>query len=338
MSDKIKWGILAAGNIARKFAGDLEHAKKGEFYAIGSRSLEKAEQFCTDFNGTKAYGSYDELLADPDVDAIYISLPNHMHLEWTTRCAEAGKAILCEKPLTSNAAEAVKLFEACKANNAFMLEAFMYRCHPQTAKLKELLRNSVIGDVRMIQAHFSYNMGLDLDNIRLRNDAAGGAIMDVGCYCVSMTRLVAGAALGLDHPAEPIEFHGVAHIGDESRVDEYATAVLKFDGNILANLTTGSQVSVDGALRIWGTDGHIIVPNPWFPGNECIIEVHRNNEDVEEVKITIDLPLYAIEADIVADEMHGLEASPMTWNDSLGNMKTLDAWRQSVGLVFDLEK
>ena len=144
----------------------------------------------------KRYQGYDALLADPAIDAVYISLPNHLHAEWTIRCAEAGKHILCEKPLTVNYQEAVPVIEAVRKHDVFMMEAFMYRCHPQTARLAELIRSGAIGQVRVIQAHFSYNMHGPQNNIRQQNAAAGGGIMDVGCYTASMSRLIAGAATG----------------------------------------------------------------------------------------------------------------------------------------------
>ncbi|MBV9865419.1 MAG: Gfo/Idh/MocA family oxidoreductase [Abitibacteriaceae bacterium] len=343
MQEKLKWGILGTGNIAKVLARALVPSTTGELIAVGSRTQESADKFAGEFSLSRAYGSYEALLEDTEVQAVYISLPNHLHLEWATRCAERGKHILCEKPLTTNRTEAEAMIEAVRQHDAFMMEAFMYRCHPQTARLAELIRNQEIGEVRVIQAHFSYNMGLKLDNIRLQNEAAGGAIMDVGCYTASMARLVAGAALGQE-VAEPEEVKGVAHIGPESRVDEWATAVLRFPNDILANLTCGSQVSVDSTLRIWGSKGHILVPNPWFPGNDGspgkIIIQRSGQEQPEEISVPADAPLYTLEADIVAQHLaqHQAPSPCMTWNDSLGNMQTLDRWREQVGLVFDRER
>jgi predicted dehydrogenase/aryl-alcohol dehydrogenase-like predicted oxidoreductase len=357
MKTSLSWGILGTGKIARAFARELPHSQTGKLLAVGSRTQESADTFAAEFAIPRAYGSYEALLADPEVEAIYLSLPNHLHALWTIRCAEAGKHILCEKPLTTNYPEAMTLIESVRANDVFMMEAFMYRCHPQTARLAELIRNGVIGKVRLIQAHFSYNMGGPQDNIRQQNTAAGGGIMDVGCYTISMARLIAGAANGQDF-ANPIitsdgysatmALKAFAHIGEESRVDEWAGAVVKFPGDIIAHLSTGIQVRVDSALRIWGSKGHIIVPNPWFPGDERFggdqgarILVHRDGEkEAEEIIVPGGRPLYAIEADTVARYLDDRQAaSPsMTWADSLGNMMALDTWRQEVGLLFDPEK
>ena len=346
MADKLQWGILGTGMIAKAFAKALAKSETGDLLAVGSRNQGVADAFGEDFAVPRRYGSYEELLADSDVRAVYISLPNHLHLEWTVKCGEAGKHVLCEKPLTLNGAEAEEMLRAVEQHDVFLMEAFMYRCHPQTAKLVELLRERTVGDVRLIQAHFGYNLGgrgNPYENIRLRNEVGGGAIMDVGCYTVSMARLVAGAALGQDGPAEPETVDGVAHIGEISRVDEWATAVLRFPGDVLANVSVGNMCSIDSTLRIWGSEGNVQVPNPWFPGRAADTEtilVKRDGKDAEEVRVPSHQGrLYTIEADTVARWIPERQAPApcMTWQDSLGNMRTLDRWRQCVGLTFDPE-
>ena len=343
MSKKRQWGIIGTGNIARKLAAALAESDTGELRAVGSRKQETADAFAREFSLENAYASYDELIADEAVEVIYNSLPNHLHLEWTVKCAEAGKHVLCEKPLTVNATEAGKLIDVIKARDVFMMEAFMYRCHPQTAKLVELIRDKIIGDVRLIQATFAYNMGEALDNIRFQNEAAGGAVMDVGCYCVSMTRLIAGAALGLEGPAEPLAIKGVGHIGQASRVDEWATASLEFGQGILATTTCASNLDLENTLRIWGSQGHIEVPNPWFPGtkpDQSQIIVQTKGKETECISVPGTAGLYTLEVDIVAAHIDQRQAPHpcMNWQDSLGNMAALDAWRASIGLTFDMEK
>ena len=353
----IAWGILGTGFIAGLFASALGPCKTGRLVGVGSRSMESAVKFADQYGAPRRYGSYEALLADPEIDVVYISLPNHLHEEWTIKCAEAGKHILCEKPLATNYEEAAAAIDAVRRHDVFLMEAFMYRCHPQTARLVELVRQGVIGQVRVIQANFSYNMRGLKANIRQQNEAAGGAIMDVGCYCASAARLVAGAAAGQDF-ADPIGVHdglftklavkGFAHIGEETRVDEWATAAIEFPNNIIASLTCGIQVQVDFGLGVWGSEGHIIVPNPWFPseprgggeqGNRVLI--YRDGEKtLKEEMAPGGQNLYTIEADLVAQHLKDRQApSPcMTWADSLGNMKTLDAWRKEIGLVFDNER
>jgi aryl-alcohol dehydrogenase-like predicted oxidoreductase len=222
------------------------------------------------------------------------------------------------------------------------MEAFMYRCHPQTARLVKLLREKAIGDVRVIQATFSFHAGWDEASRLLDNKLGGGGILDVGCYCASMARLVAGVAAGKDF-ADPVEVKGVGHIG-KTGVDEWAAASLLFPGDIVAELATGVQVNQENVVRIYGSDGHIVVPSPWIPSREGgatkIIVQRRGAKEPEEVAVETYEWLYAIEADTVAANIERRQApSPaMTWADSLGNMKTLDMWRESIGVVYEAEK
>ena len=201
---RLRWGILGTGGIARRLAQALASSQTGELCAVGSRTLERAAAFGKEFGAARCYGSYAELVADQGVDAVYISLPNNLHAEWAIRCAWAGKQILCEKPLTGTYPEAMAVIDEVRQAGVFLLEAFMYRCHPQTAKVVELVKSGAIGPVRVIQSSFSFDFGDQPQNIRSQAALSGGGIMDVGCYTLSLARLVAGAALGLEGPAEPI--------------------------------------------------------------------------------------------------------------------------------------
>ena len=343
---EIAWGILGTGGIARKFAAALAVCKTGHLLGVGSRTKETAHKFAAEFGETRHYGSYAELLADPTIDAVYISLPNHLHAEWTMRCAEAGKHILCEKPLAVNHAQAVRVIDSVRRHDVFLMEAFMYRCHPQTARLVQLIRSGAIGEVRIIEARFSYNMHGPQDNIRQQNAVAGGSIMDVGCYVMSMARLLAGAATGKEF-AEPEQIKGCGVIGEKSRIDEWSTATVKFPGGIIANLVCGLQVAVGRELSIWGSAGHIVVPDPWTPGDaryggaqgERIVVYRDDTPQAREELVPGGQPIYTLEADAVARHIQDRQApSPcMTWDDSLGNMRALDAWRKELGLGFDCE-
>ena len=339
MADKLGWGILGTGNIARKFAEQLPRSNTGRLVAVGSRSRESADKFADEYDAPNRYGSYAELLDDDQVDAVYISLPNDQHAEWTVRCAEAGKHILCEKPFTSHWPELMTVLEAVRRCDVFCMEAFMYRCSNQTARLVELIRQQPIGEVRVIQANFAFNFGTGAGNVRMSTAMSGGGIMDVGCYTMSMVRLIASAALG-EELVEPEQITGCGHIDADSGVDTWAVAAVRFPGEIMANLACGMQIGIRSDVSIWGSEGHIIVPAPWFGGNDdkSTIIVHRDGQD-EELTVEHDRPLYALEADVLAEHLVDRQAPwpCMTWEDSLGNMKALDQWRRAVGVVFDAE-
>lgn len=343
MSTSVAWGIVGAGSIARTFARGVQASETGRLVAVGSRTRESADAFAGEFGMERAYGSYDALLADPAVEAVYISTPHPHHAEWAIKAADAGKHVLCEKPLTLNYPEAMAVVEAARRNDVFLMEAFMYRCHPQTAKLVELIRGKVAGEVRVIHATFSFQSTYDPRARLFDPELGGGAILDVGCYCMSMARLIAGAAA--DAPfAEPVQVRGVARLDEQTGVDLYALAALEFPDGVLAQLSTGVLVNQENAVRVDCSEGSITVPDPWVPardGGPTTILVHRRGaEEPEKVVVESEKPLYALEADTVAAYIEQGQAAPpaMTWDDSLGNMRALDTWRQSVGLEYPREK
>lgn len=271
---------------------------------------------------------------DKDVQAVYISTPHPLHAEWAIKAAEAGKHILCEKPLALNYAQAETMIEAARRNDVFLMEAFMYRCHPQTEKLVELIRSGVIGRVCVIQATFSFQSDDNPNGRLLNNTLGGGGILDVGCYCASAARLVAGAANGQSF-ADPVRVVGTGHVG-ETLVDEYAVAALSFPGGIIAELFTGVRVNGGSTLRIYGAEGSIFVPSPFTPrsGESLSIVVQKDDEEAREIFVENTTDLYALEADTVAKYIDARQAPVMNWEDSLGNMRTLDQWRAEVGVVY----
>ena len=341
-TDKLHWGIIGAGAIARAFAHGVTSSRSGALAAVGSRARESAETFAREMEVPRAHATYDALLDDPAVQAVYIATPHPMHAEWAIKAANAGKHVLVEKPISMNYAEAMRMIEAAVANDVFLMEAFMYRCHPQVRRLVELIRDRAIGGVRVIHATFSFHWPrtMDLSSRLLNHALGGGGILDVGCYCTSIARLIAGAAAGKDF-AEPTELKAVGHVGAESRVDEWAVASLKFPGDIVAQLACGVQCRQESVVRVDGSEGSIFLPHPFLPAKERgatkIIVTRHDEPRPWEVVIDDVESVYALEAETVARNVARRQAPEMSWDDSLANMKALDQWRAQIGLTYDLE-
>jgi predicted dehydrogenase len=323
--DKIRWGILSTGNIARTFASELSQSKTGLLEAVGSRTLASAISFARRFRIKKAYGTYEELLKDPAVEAVYIATPHPLHARWALAAAQAKKHILCEKPLAMNASEAQKMIRAAKANRVFLMEAFMYRCHPQTEKVIRMIKEGVIGKVRMIQASFCLNRPFDPKHRLFNKALGGGGILDIGLYPVSFSRLVAGAACGKPY-AEPMEIKGAGHIG-KTGVDEWAVGILKFPGDIFAEVRCATRVEGETAARVYGTKGCLTLLAPWHPNSRILLQKGWRNKP-REIRVKNDKGVYAWEADKAGAAIRGgqRECSAMSWRDSLGNMRALDRW------------
>ena len=341
---KVTWGLIGTGAIARAFTHGLSQTDTAELLAVGSRNRNTADAFGDEHGVPRRYGSYEELLADGDVQAVYISPPHPFHAEWTVKAAEAGKHVLCEKPMALNHAQAMAMVEAARENNVFLMEAFMYRCHPQTTKLVELIKEGVIGEIRMVKAAFGFGGGntINSEGRLFKKELGGGGILDVGCYAVSLARLVAGAAQGKLF-ANPVEVIGAGRLG-ETGVDEWTAAVLRFDGDIIAQVSTAVRASLNNSLEVYGADGRITVPNPWLANRQSpdtgMIEVTTGGE-TQTIEIPADRTSFAYEAERVAEaiEAGNVEARwpAMTWLDTLGNLDTLDKWRAAIGLTYDAE-
>jgi predicted dehydrogenase/aryl-alcohol dehydrogenase-like predicted oxidoreductase len=342
-TSRIRWGIIGTGGIAHTFAKGLAKSRTGTLVAVGSRTRESADKFAKEFALERAYGSYEALLADPEVHAVYISTPHPSHAEWCIKAARAGKHILCEKPLTLNHAEAMVVTEAAREHGVFLMEAFMYRCHPQTARLVELIRSGVIGQVGVIHAAFSFHSGYNSGSRLFKNELGGGGILDVGCYATSIARLVAGAAQGLPF-ANPTRITGFGQLHPEVGTDLYAIASAQFPGGILAQLAAGVGLNQENGLRVFGSEGSLHVPHPFVMAREggsiSIFLIRKGTPKPEEIVIETKDYLYALEADSVGDALgEGRRESPhMPVADTLGNMAALDAWRASIGLVYESEK
>lgn len=336
---KIRWGILSTGAISQRFAASLKRSSTGVLSAVASRSDEKAAAFALGFGAARAHGDYASLIADQEVDAIYIATPHPMHLEWVLAAAKAGKAILCEKPAGMNRAELEGMIDAAKMGGVFFMEAFMYRCHPQTHLLRETLRKDPIGPIRMIHATFSYpSPNYNPRERRYAHELGGGSILDVGCYGVSMSRLIAGEIIGRRF-TEPLDVKGFARLEPNERTDLTAAALLRFEGDLIAMVQSGVALQGENLVRIEGERGTIIVGCPWaIRHGESFIRVtdHLLDETNSFVTTLCDEDLYAYEIDEVGRALNegAKESSEMSWEDSLGNATVLDEWLRQAGVNY----
>jgi predicted dehydrogenase/aryl-alcohol dehydrogenase-like predicted oxidoreductase len=325
----LRWGLLGTGAIARVFAEAVQTSASSELAAVASRRRVTAESFAAAWPGCAAHGSYQVLLEDPAVEAVYIATPHPQHTEWTIRALEAGKHVLCEKPLGLNHAAVMASLDAARQSKRFLMEAFMYRCHPQTLRLIELIRSGAIGTPGLVSASFGFSATPDPDS-RLFNPAlGGGAILDMGCYPVSMARLIAGA--------EPIAVAGHGRLG-ETGVDEWAAAQLAFADGSSAQVATGITLELANTLDVYGTEGCIHVPAPWLCREDWHFDLIRG--DATERISGQAGPLYVLQLDHVAGQIENgaLESPLMSWEDSRGNAAALDDWRAGVGLIYEPEQ
>ncbi len=325
----LRWGLLATGKIAHKFATDLPASRTGVLQAVASRDLTRAQSFAAAHGHPTAHGGYEALLADPEVDAVYISTPHPEHARWAIAAAQAGKHILCEKPIAMNLTEATQIVEASRSNNVFLMEAFMVRCHPQTTRIVDLVRSGALGKIQFIEATFGFRSPYDPAGRLWNKTLGGGAILDVGCYTTAMTRLLAGAAV--DQPfAEPTAIAATGTRHPESGVDAYAAATLTFPDGLLAQIACGVGLQLANTVTIHGTRARLHVPTPWIIPTETHLELTPfETNHTEKIAITSTRPIYALEADTVADSIQAgkTESPAMPTADTLGNMALLDQWR-----------
>ncbi|HEY1716473.1 MAG TPA: Gfo/Idh/MocA family oxidoreductase [Solirubrobacteraceae bacterium] len=286
-----QWGLLSTARINDAFIAGVARSRRSAVLAVASRDLARAESYAAERGIGRAYDSYEALLADPDVDAVYISLPNSLHLEWTGRALAAGKHVLCEKPLGRRAADVRAAFDLADRHDRLLMEAFMYRHHPQTARLVELVSSGAIGRLRHIRASFSFRLS-DPDDVRLSAELDGGALMDVGCYCVSAARLLAG---------EPELVSGTQVLGGDG-VDVSFTGWMRFPGDVAAHFDCGIILDDRHDLEVVGEEGSLFLADPWHcrtPG----IELRRSRTtEVIDVPVTNS---YGLEADNLAAAIDG---------------------------------
>jgi predicted dehydrogenase len=339
--DGLRWGVLGTGNIARQFAAGVADSPRASLAFVGSRSRGAAEAFVAALAGggrDVAVGSYEDLIASRDVDAVYVSLPNNLHHEWTIRALRAGKHVLCEKPFAANAAQAQEMFDVARTAGRVVVEAFMYRSHPQTHAAVRAVREGAIGELKLIRTSFCFRTSKVAGNIRFDPRLAGGSVMDVGCYCVSFARLFAGS--------EPTGIHAIGHV-HETGVDDLAAGTLTFEHGPIALVNCGMAVQTDNSALVCGSEGYIQIPVPWKPpADGSQIHIVRQTPPLMDgvarptapPRETITIPggrnLYAYEIDDFAAAV--IDGSPpaVTSADTIGNMRVLDEIRRQIGLAY----
>ncbi len=268
--DPVRWGVLGVANIAKRAViPAIQRSHNGRLDAIASRTPSRAEAAARELGISRGHGSYEALLDDPDVQAVYIPLPNSLHREWTVRCAEAGKHVLCEKPLGLSAGECDEMIAACRQHGVVLMEAFMYRFHPRTERVAQMATSGDLGEVRLVRAAFTFQIREPRTNIRFRPDLGGGALYDVGCYAVNVSRMI------LD---EPEEVFACGRIG-ASGVDEQVGAMLRFTDGRLALLDCGLTLPRREDYEVVGSEARLSVPNAFLPGTaDAEIHVTRGDE------------------------------------------------------------
>jgi predicted dehydrogenase len=325
---KYKWGILGPGTISRKFANDLKLLDGAELYAVGSRSIDTAQIYAAEYSIPRVYGSYEELLRDPDVEIIYIATPHPMHKEWVIKSLEAGKAVLCEKPITVNAFEAEEIFNAARENDVFFMEAMWTRFLPVMIKVKEWIKSGAIGEVRMLKADFGFRADLNREGRLFNPSLGGGALLDAGIYPISLAYMI--------FDKTPVEIISTAHLGGTG-VDEQGASIFKYDKGELAILESAVRTNTPQEAYILGTKGSIKIPQFWCAKSAILSTDDGERKVYEDNRLSIG---YGFEAEEVMNCLSKgeKESSLMPLVESLEIIKTMDIIRGQYGLTYPFEK
>lgn len=313
--EPVRWGLLSTAHINRALIPGLQESPDSELVAVASRTDDRANEYARGWGIPHAYGTYEALLADPDIEAVYISLPNGPHVEWSVRALEAGKHVLCEKPLSRHPAEVERAFDAAGRAERLLMEAFMWRHDPQTKKLARLVGEGLVGDVRLVRASFSYTIASQAD-VRLSAELDGGALMDVGCYCVSAARLVAG---------EPAEVNGWQVVGG-SGVDIRFVGTLVFPSGALALIDCGFDLPVRAGIEVSGAKGMLFVNEPFHVADPGIRWTHDGGTEMLDVDPG---SRYRMQTDNFSRAIRGAEPQLLGRDDALGQARVIDALYRS---------
>jgi len=315
VAKRVKWGIISTADINRKVIPGAHASPKVELAAVASRDQARAEEYAKTWKIERAYGSYEALLADREIEAVYISLPNTMHCDWSIKALEAGKHVLCEKPLSRHTGEVEAAFDAADRTGRLLSEAFMYRHNPQTKRAKELVDGGAIGELRFVRSVFSYSL-YDEGNIRLRTDVEGGALMDVGSYNVNGSRLFGG---------EPERAYGDAWFGP-SGTDWVFAGTLRFPGDVLATFHCGTALPEQDELEAIGSEGSLFLDDPWHC-NVPVIELRRDGK-VERIELE-PVDSYRLELENLSDAIRGEGELLLARADAVGQARALEALHES---------
>lgn len=322
--NKIKWGIIGPGTIAHSFAKGLQVLPDAAIYAVGARSKEKAAAFAELYDIPNVYSSYEEMLKNPEIDIVYIATPHTLHKECMLMCLKAGKAVLCEKPFTINAEEAIEVISYAQKAKLFLMEAMWTRFLPAIEKVRELLRDKVIGEIRQVKADFGFCCTWDPANRLLNRQMGGGALLDVGVYSVSLASMIFGIP--------PANIQSMAHLG-ETGVDEQFMAIFGYSGGQMASLSAAIRTDTPQDAWIVGTKGKIHIPDFWHGAS---VNLYVKDQPAENVQLPYESTGYNYEA---AEAMNclrqgKLESVRMPLQETLAIIQTMDAMRKQWGLVY----
>jgi D-xylose 1-dehydrogenase (NADP+, D-xylono-1,5-lactone-forming) len=310
----MRWGVVSTAAINDLVLPAFARSERAELAAVASRDLDRARPYAAEHDIPAAYGSYGELLADETIDCVYISLPNGLHGEWTRAALKAGKHVLCEKPLTPTAQEASSLYELAEQRGRLLMEAFMYRHHPQTLQAGALVRDGAIGTPRVVRSWFHFTVQDPAVDVRYRKDLAGGALRDVGCYCVSLSNYLFEGA--------PAEVSSVATLA-ESGVDEQFAASMLYAGGGLATFDCGIQAPLHIGTAVLGTDGVLEIPTPWYPHLPPMKLLVKRGDVTQEIDAPGD-DSYFLEIENFTAAASGEAAARVTPEETLRNLDTID--------------
>jgi xylose dehydrogenase (NAD/NADP) len=307
----VQWGILSTARINTAFLTGAREAAGLDIAAVASRDQANAERYAREWGIERAYGSYDALLADPDVDVVYISLPNALHLEWSIRALRAGKHVLCEKPLGRRVADVEAAFNVAEREGRLLMEAFMYRHNPQTHRVRTLVAAGAVGRLRLVRAAFSFATQ-DATNVRLSRALDGGGLMDVGCYCVSGARLLAG---------EPERVSAEQTLGGDG-VDVAFVGTLRFPDDVIAHFDAGLALDTRDELEVVGDEGSLFLDDPWHCRTPVI--EHRRDGAVERIELE-PINSYRLEAENMSAAIRGEQPPLLGREDAVGQARTIEA-------------